>query len=64
MAGKLSMGSNYSTFKNVSIDAGVKGMQGKATETRKTAISTAKKKRKKENKMYMAFACLKNRHFI
>ena len=55
MAGKLSMGSNHSTFKNVSIDAGVKGMQGKATEARKTAIPTAKKKKKK---MYMAFECL------
>ena len=43
MAGKLSMGNNHSTFKNVSIDAGVKGMQGKATETRKTAILTEKK---------------------
>ena len=38
MAGKLSMGSNHNTFKNVSIDTGVKGMQGKATETRNTEI--------------------------
>ena len=38
MADKFSKGSNSSTFKNVSLDIGVIGMQGKATETRKTAI--------------------------
>ena len=32
MAGKLSMGRNHSTFKHVSIDTGVQGMQGKAAE--------------------------------
>ena len=32
MAGKISMGSNHSTLNNVTIDTGVKGMQGKATE--------------------------------
>ena len=47
MADKLSKGSNSSTFKNVSIDIGVIGMQGKATETRKTVLTKKKKKKKK-----------------
>ena len=38
--------SNSSTFKNVSIDIGVLGMQGKATETRKTVILTIETKQK------------------
>ena len=77
MADKLSKGSNSSTFKNVSIDIGVIGIQDKATETRKTVILTTKTKQKhtikshlKKKKfyvdsteMYMAFACL-HRHFI
>ena len=32
MADKLSMGSNHSTLNNVTVDTGVKWMQGKATE--------------------------------
>ena len=43
MADKLSKGSDSSTFKTVSFDIGVIGMQGKATEKRKTAILTANK---------------------
>ena len=43
MADKLSKGSNSSTFKNVSVDIGVIGMQGKATETRNTVILTTTK---------------------
>ena len=73
MADKLSKGSNSSTFKNVSIDTGVIGMQGKATEARKTVILTIKTKQKKHTfkshlkkkkfyviltEMFMAFACL------
>ena len=46
MADMLSKGSNSSTFKNVSIDIGVIGMQGKATETRKTVILTTETKQK------------------
>ena len=42
MADKLSKGSNSSTFQNVLTDIGVIGMQGKATETRKTVILTKK----------------------
>ena len=73
MVDKLSRGSNSSSLKTVSIDIGVIGVQGKATETRKTVILT-KKKGKKNNKntlsnqkkkfyvnsteMYMTFACL------
>ena len=34
--------------KNVSIDIGMIGMQGKATETRKTVIVTKKNKQKKQ----------------
>ena len=49
MADKFSKGSNSSTFKNLWIDIGVIGMQGKGTETRKTVILT-KKKKKKEKK--------------
>ena len=48
MADKLSKGSNSSTFKNVSTDIGVIGMQGKATETRETVIFDQKKKNKKK----------------
>ena len=40
MVDKLSKGSNFSTFKNVSSDIGVIEMQDKATETRKTVIFT------------------------
>ena len=36
-----------STFKTVSFDIGVIGVQGKATETRKTVILTKKKGKKK-----------------
>ena len=50
MADKLSKERNFSTFKNVSIDSGVIGMQGKATETRKTVILTHTKKKKKKKK--------------
>ena len=73
MADKLSKERNSSTFKNVSIDIGVIGMQGKAKETRKTAILTTKTKQKthyqinlkkkkfyvNSTEMYMAFACLR-----
>ena len=48
MVDKFSTGSNSRTFKTVSIDIGVIGVQGKATETRKTVILTKKKKRKKK----------------
>ena len=74
MVDKLSRGSNSSSFKSVSIDIGVIGVQGKATETRKTVILTKKKERKKKTpyqitfekkkfyvnstEMYMTFACL------
>ena len=47
MVDKLSRGSNSSSLKTVSIDIGVVGVQGKATETRKTVILTKKKERKK-----------------
>ena len=50
MADKLSKGSNSSTFKNVSTDIGVTGMQGKATETRKTLILTTTKTKQKQKK--------------
>ena len=50
MVVKLSRGSNSSSFKTVSVDIGVIGVQGKATEIRKTAILTKKKERKKEKK--------------
>ena len=46
MADKLSKERNFSTFKNVSIDNGVIGMQGKAPETRKTVILTQKQNKK------------------
>ena len=73
MVDKLSRGSNSSSFKTVSIDIGVIGVQGKATETRKTVKLTKKKERKKKHlikshlkkkfyvnstEMYMTFACL------
>ena len=45
MADKFSKGSNSSTFKNVSIDIGVIGMQGKAMETQETVIIDQKKKK-------------------
>ena len=48
MADKLSKGSNSSTFKNVWIDIGVIGMQGKG-KTRKTVILT-KTNNNKQNK--------------
>ena len=48
MADKLSKGSNSSTLKNVSIDNGVTGIQGKAMETQKqTVIMTTKTKQQK-----------------
>ena len=47
MVDKLSRGSNSSSLKTMSIDIGVIGVQGKATETRKTVILTTKKERKK-----------------
>ena len=50
MADKLSKGSNSSTFKNVSFDIGVIGMQGKGTKTQKTVILTKKNKNKKKKK--------------
>ena len=52
MAGKLSKGCNSSTFRNVSIDIGMIGMQGKATETRKTVKVPKKNKQKQTNKHY------------
>ena len=73
MVDKLSRGSNSSSLKTVSIDTGVIGVQGKATETRQTVILTKKKERKKNTlsnyiwkkkfyvnltEMYMTFACL------
>ena len=50
IADKLPKGSNSSTFTIVSVDIGVIGMQGKATETRTTAKLTAKQKKKKKKK--------------
>ena len=72
MVDKLSRGSNSSSFKTVSVDIAAIGVQGKATETRKTVILTKKKERKKTHyqitfekkfyvnstEMYMTFACL------
>ena len=49
MVDKLSRGSNSSSFKTVSIDIDVIGVQGNATETRKTVILTKKKARKNKN---------------
>ena len=49
MVDKLSRGSNSSSFKTVSIDIDVIGVQGNATETRKTVILTKKKERKNKN---------------
>ena len=46
MAGKLSKGSNSSTFKTVSADIGVIGMQGKALKK-----NNNNKKKKTSNKM-------------
>ena len=50
MVDKLSRESNSSSFKTVSIDIGVIGVQGKATETRKTVILTKRKERKEKKK--------------
>ena len=78
MADKLYKGSNSSTFNNVSIDIGVIGMQGKATETRKTNIDNKNKTKKKHTfkshlkkkrfyvnltEMYMAFDCQSHPRF-
>ena len=51
MVDKLSRGSNSSSLKTVSVDIGVIGVQGKATETRKTVILTKKKERKKKKNL-------------
>ena len=48
MAGKLSKGSNSSTFKTVSADIGVIGMQGKALKYEKLQYWQQKKKKKKK----------------
>ena len=74
MVDKLSKGSNSSTFKTVSVDIGVIGVQGKVMETRKTVIRPKRKEKKTTKKlsnhiwkkkfyinsteMYMTFACL------
>ena len=50
MVDKLSRGSNSSSFKTVSIDIGVIGVQGKTSETRNTVILTKKKERTKKKK--------------
>ena len=50
MVDKLSRGSNSSSLKTVSIYIGVIGVQGKATETRKTVILTKKDRKKKKKK--------------
>ena len=55
MVDKLSRGSNSSSFKTVSIDIGVIGVQGKATETQKTVILTKKKERKKTTSYQITF---------
>ena len=52
MVDKFSRGSNSSTFKTVSIDIGMIGVQGKATETRKTVILTKKKEKEKKKKKH------------
>ena len=60
---KLSRGSNSSSLKTVSIDIGLIGVQGKATETRKTVILTKKKERKKEKKKHLVKSYLKKKKF-
>ena len=55
MVDKLSRWNNSSTFKTVSIDIGVIGVQVKATETRKTVILTKKKERKKKKHYQITF---------
>ena len=50
MAGKLSMGSNHSTLNNVTVDTGVKGMQGKATEKLQYWLQKKQTKKKKKKK--------------
>ena len=65
MADKLSKGSNSSTFKNVSIDIGVIGMQSKATETRKTVILTSTKtKQTNKQKEKIIKSSSKNRFYV
>ena len=61
MVDKLSRGSNSSSFKTVSIDIGVIGVQGKATETRKTVILTKKKERRKKEKKTLIKSHLKKK---
>ena len=61
MVDKLSRGSISNSFKTVSIDIGVIGVQGKATETRKTVILTKKKERKK--KKHLIKSHLKKKKF-
>ena len=48
MVDKLSRGSNSSSFKTVSIDIGVIGVQGNATETRKNCNIDQKERKKKQ----------------
>ena len=50
MAGNLSKRSNSSTFKTVSADIGVIGMQGKALKYEKLQYWQQKKKKKKKKK--------------
>ena len=58
MADKLSKGNNSGTFKNVSIDIGLIGMQGKATETRKIVILTKKQQHKTYQKTFKTSSVL------
>ena len=62
MVDKLSRGSNSSSLKTVSIDIGVIGVQGKATETRKTVILTKTKERK--NKKHLIKSHLKKKKVL
>ena len=64
MVDKLSRGSNASSFKTVSIDIGVIGVQGKATETRKTVILTKKKERKKRRKNTLSNHIWKKKFYV
>ena len=52
MVDKLSKGSNSSTFKTVSTDIGVIGMQGKALKYEKLQYWQQKKKKKKKKKKH------------
>ena len=61
MEDRLSKGSHFSTFKNVSIDIGMIGMQGKAMETWKTVILTTTPPPKK-NKQTHAHAHAHTNH--